>query len=203
VALGSPDLGVTRRTRGARCGSPDPAGLPDRQVSLAHRRPRFQRCSCLQSLRQNEGDLSVKHLGGVRRPAPSAGSWAGSGDRAQRGFLGGVRRPAPSAGSWAGSGDPRPARARSRVAYNKQLRNIKKRKRGRQTIASFTLRVSMGCLTSGSAKYKSNDRSVLPSRPVRTPRHDERPYLPWPHVAGYSLRRCANLFPHEEPASRP
>jgi hypothetical protein len=29
-----------------------------------------------------------------------------------------------------------------------------KRKRGRQTIASFTLRVSVGCLISGSAKYK-------------------------------------------------
>jgi hypothetical protein len=74
---GSPDLGVTRRTRGARRGSPDPAGLPDRQVSRAHRRPRFQRSSCLLSLRQNEGDLSVKHLGGVRRPAPSAGAFQG------------------------------------------------------------------------------------------------------------------------------
>jgi hypothetical protein len=102
---GSSDPGVTRRTRGARRGSPDPAGLPDRQVSRAHRRPRFQRSSCLLSLRQNEGDLSVKHLGGVRRPAPSAGSWAGS-------------------------GDPRPARARSRVACNEQLRNIKTRQRG-------------------------------------------------------------------------
>jgi hypothetical protein len=101
----SSDPGVTRRARGARRGSPDPAGLPDRQVSRAHRRPRFQRCSCLLSLRQNEGDLSVKHLGGVRRPAPSAGSWAGS-------------------------GDPRPARARSRVACNEQLRNIKTRQRG-------------------------------------------------------------------------
>ena len=30
-------------------------------------------------LRQNEGDLSVKHLGRVRRPAPSAGSCLGRG----------------------------------------------------------------------------------------------------------------------------
>jgi hypothetical protein len=77
IALGGVGIavGVTRRTRGARRGSPDPAGLPDRQVSRAHRRPRFQRSSCLLSLRQNEGDLSVKHLGGVRRPAPSAGAF--------------------------------------------------------------------------------------------------------------------------------
>jgi hypothetical protein len=79
IALGGVGIavGVTRRTRGARRGSPDPAGLPDRQVSRAHRRPRFQRSSCLLSLRQNEGDLSVKHLGGVRRPAPSAGAFQG------------------------------------------------------------------------------------------------------------------------------
>ena len=58
----------------------------------------------LAKLTPNEGDLSVKHLGGVRRPAPSAGSCLGAGSgetRAQRGFVlgGGVRRPAPSAGS--------------------------------------------------------------------------------------------------------
>ena len=29
---------------------------------------------------EDEGDLSVKHLGGVRSRAPSAGSWVGSGD---------------------------------------------------------------------------------------------------------------------------
>jgi hypothetical protein len=42
-------VGVTRRPRGARRGSHDPAGLPDRQVSRAHRSPRFRRCSCLLS----------------------------------------------------------------------------------------------------------------------------------------------------------
>jgi hypothetical protein len=42
-------VGTTRRPRGARRGSPDPAGLPDRQVSCVHRRPRFQRCSYLLS----------------------------------------------------------------------------------------------------------------------------------------------------------
>jgi hypothetical protein len=70
----------------------------------------------LAELTPNAADLSVKHLGGVRRPAPSAGSSLGRGQetRAQRGFELG-----------AGSGDPRRARARSRVAYNKQLRNIK------------------------------------------------------------------------------
>ena len=45
---------TTRRPRGARRGSPDPAGLPDRQVSCVHRRPRFQRCSCLLSLLQTK-----------------------------------------------------------------------------------------------------------------------------------------------------
>jgi hypothetical protein len=47
--------------------------------------------------------------------------------RAQRGFV--LR---------AGSGDPRPARARSRVAYNKQLRNIKTRKRGLEPTIKLT-----------------------------------------------------------------
>src|SRR5580693_5996787 len=64
---GSSEPGVTRRTRGARRGSPDPAGLPDRQVSRAHRRPRFQRCSCLLSLLQNKETYR-------------SGIWAGSGD---------------------------------------------------------------------------------------------------------------------------
>jgi hypothetical protein len=60
-------LGVTRRPRGAGRGSPDPAGLPDRQVSRAHRRPRFQRCSCLLSLLQTKETYR-------------SGIWAGSGD---------------------------------------------------------------------------------------------------------------------------
>jgi hypothetical protein len=85
------DLGVTRRTHGARRGSPDPAGLPDRQVSRAHRRPQFQRCSSLLSLPQTQetyrssiwagsGDprpARVRAWGGVRRPAPSAGAFQG------------------------------------------------------------------------------------------------------------------------------
>jgi hypothetical protein len=66
---GSPDPAglVTRRPRGARRGSPDPAGLPDRQVSRAHRRPRFQRCSCLLSLLQTKETYR-------------SSIWAGSGD---------------------------------------------------------------------------------------------------------------------------
>jgi hypothetical protein len=60
-------VGVTRRPRGARRGSPDPAGLPDRQVSRAHRRPRFQRCSCLLSLLQTKETYR-------------SSIWAGSGD---------------------------------------------------------------------------------------------------------------------------
>jgi hypothetical protein len=68
----------------------------------------------LAKLIANEGDLSVKHLGGVRRPAPSAGSCEGQGQDTQRTFV--LR---------AGSGHLRPARARFRVTYNKQLRNIK------------------------------------------------------------------------------
>jgi hypothetical protein len=39
-----------------------------------------------------------------------------------------------------------------------------KRKRGRQTIASFTLRVSMGCLIADRAKYSASEsRSLSPS----------------------------------------
>ena len=95
----------------------------------------------LAKLTPNEGDLSVKHLGGVRRPAPSAGSCLGRGQetRAQRGFVlragSGVATvtgfagesgygPCPH-GPYPNTGDPRPARARSRVAYDKQLRDIK------------------------------------------------------------------------------
>jgi hypothetical protein len=63
----------------ARRGSLDPAGLLDRQVSRAHPRPRFQRCSCLLSLLQTKetyrssiwagsGDPRPAHA----RPAPSA-----------------------------------------------------------------------------------------------------------------------------------
>jgi hypothetical protein len=51
----------------ARRVSPDPAGLPDRQVSRAHHRPRFQRCSCLLSLLQPKETFR-------------SSVWAGSGD---------------------------------------------------------------------------------------------------------------------------
>ena len=120
----------------ARRGSLDPAGLHDRQVSRTHRWPSFQRCSCLLSLLQiketfrssiwaGSGDprpARVRAWGGVRRPAPSAGSYLGRGQetRAQREFVlgagsgdprparvrawGGVRRPSPSAGSCLGRG---------------------------------------------------------------------------------------------------
>jgi hypothetical protein len=70
----------------ARRVSPDPAGLPDRQVSRAHHRPRFQRCSCLLSLLQPKETFR-------------SSVWAGSGDpRPARVSFGRVRRPAPSAG---------------------------------------------------------------------------------------------------------
>ena len=96
-------VGVTRRPRGARRGSRGAraalgAGLPTRPLARPTGLPRslqpqVSEMFVLAELTPNEGDLSVKHLGGVRRPAPSAG-------------LGGVRRPAPSAGLrvWAGSG---------------------------------------------------------------------------------------------------
>jgi hypothetical protein len=85
-------VGVTRRQRGAGRGSRDPAELPDRQVSRAHRRPRFRRCSCLQSLLQNKETYRSGIWAGSGDPAPSAGAflWAGSGD------------PAPSAGAFQG-----------------------------------------------------------------------------------------------------
>jgi hypothetical protein len=63
-------VGMTRRPRGARRGSPDPAGSPDRQVSRAHRRPRFQRCSCLRSLLQTKETYR-------------SSIWAGSGDHSR------------------------------------------------------------------------------------------------------------------------
>jgi hypothetical protein len=84
---------ASRLSRGARRGSPDPAGLPDRQVSRAHRRPRFQRCSCLLSLV-------------LTKDTYRSSIWAGSGDPrpARDCAWGGVRRPAPSAGSCLGRG---------------------------------------------------------------------------------------------------
>ena len=56
-------LGAGRAGR----GSPDPDPLPDRQVSRAHLRPRFQRCSCLLSL------IPTKET-------YRSSIWAGSGD---------------------------------------------------------------------------------------------------------------------------
>jgi hypothetical protein len=85
--------GVTRRPRGARRGSPDPADLPDRQVSCAHRRPRFQRCSYLLSLRQTKETYrsSIWAGSGDARPARRVTRrprGAGRGEtRAQRGFV--------------------------------------------------------------------------------------------------------------------
>jgi hypothetical protein len=70
-------VGVTRRQRGAGRGSRDPAELPDRQVSRAHRRPRFRRCSCLQSLLQNKETYRSGIWAGSGDPAPSAGAFQG------------------------------------------------------------------------------------------------------------------------------
>ena len=57
---------VSRPRRLAR-----PTGLPR---SL---QPQVSEVFVLAKLTPNEGDLSVKHLGGVRRPAPSAGAFQG------------------------------------------------------------------------------------------------------------------------------
>jgi hypothetical protein len=55
-------VGVTRRPLGARRGSPDPADLPDRQVSRAHRRPRFRRCSCFSRSVSEDSPLAIPSL---------------------------------------------------------------------------------------------------------------------------------------------
>jgi hypothetical protein len=103
-----PDPAVLPARRAGR-GSPDPAVLPARQVSPAYCRPRFQRCSCLQSLLPRKETYRSSIWAGSGDPRPARSSiWAGSGDP----------RPARSS-IWARSGDPRPARAGSRVAYNK------------------------------------------------------------------------------------
>jgi hypothetical protein len=82
------DIGTTRSARVSRPRRlARPTGLPrssQTQVSEVF---------VLAKLTPNEGDLSVKHLGGVRRPAPSAGSCLGRGQetRAQRGRVPGWR----------------------------------------------------------------------------------------------------------------
>jgi hypothetical protein len=93
IALGGVGIAVwvTRRPRGARCGSPDPADWPDRQVSLAHRRPRFQRCSCLLSLLQTKETYRSSIWAGPGHPRPAQ-------IRAQ----GGARTSAPGAGTFQG-----------------------------------------------------------------------------------------------------
>ena len=105
-------VGVTRRPRGARRGSPDPAGLPDRQVSRAHRRPSFQRCSCLLSLRQTKETYRSSIWAGSGDPRPArVRAYGGVRSRYRYRFCRGIgiwsvytrtisqyRRPAPSAG---------------------------------------------------------------------------------------------------------
>ena len=59
--------GFTPLSRCSRQWSPDPAGLPDRLVSRAHRKPRLQRFSCLLTLLQTKETYR-------------SSIWAGSGD---------------------------------------------------------------------------------------------------------------------------
>jgi hypothetical protein len=81
--LAHPALGAVSRPRparppGARRGSPDPAGVPDRQVSSANCRPSLQKESVLSEQTPKEGDLSVGPLDGVRRdPRPALGERKG------------------------------------------------------------------------------------------------------------------------------
>jgi hypothetical protein len=81
-------VGVTRRPRGALRGSRGDraalgAGLPTpsafaRPTGLPRSlQPQVSEVFVLAKLTPNEGDLSVKHFGGVRRPAPSAGAFQG------------------------------------------------------------------------------------------------------------------------------
>jgi hypothetical protein len=93
-------MGVTRRPRGARRGSRgDRVALGAGHAATVWRSARVSRPRrlarptglphssqtqvskgfVLAKLTPNEGDLSVKHLGGVRRPSPSAGSCLGAG----------------------------------------------------------------------------------------------------------------------------
>jgi hypothetical protein len=116
-----------RLATGAWRGSPDPRRLDWRLARVSRPRrlarptglPRSSHTQVsevfvLAKLTPNEGDLSVKHSGGVRRPAPSAGK-----------RMGGVRRPAPSAGA-------------SQGGVYKQLRNIKAGASGYGAMATIT-----------------------------------------------------------------
>ena len=114
-----------RLARRAGRGSPDPAVLPDRQVSPAYCRPRFRRCSCLQSLLPRKETYRSSIWAGSGDPRPARLSiWARSGVATVTGFAGESRYGPCTHGPYPNTGDPRPARARSRVAYNKKLRNI-------------------------------------------------------------------------------
>jgi hypothetical protein len=113
LALGA---GLPTPPTGARRGSPDPAGLPDRQVSRAHRRPRFQRCSCSLSLLQTKETYR-------------SSIWAGSGDPrpARVRASGGVRRPAPSVGAYQGGAQQTTAQhqnAQARVDVSQPRRRL-------------------------------------------------------------------------------
>ena len=117
-----------RLATGAWRGSPDPRRLDWRLARVSRPRrlarptglPRSSHTQVsevfvLAKLTPNEGDLSVKHSGGVRRPAPSAGK-----------RMGGVRRPAPSAGKHLDRiRRPVPSAGESQGSVQKQLRNIK------------------------------------------------------------------------------
>jgi hypothetical protein len=116
-----------RLATGAWRGSPDPRRLDWRLARVSRPRrlarptglPRSSHTQVsevfvLAKLTPNEGDLSVKHSGGVRRPAPSAGK-----------RMGGVRRPAPSAGA-------------SQGGVYKQLRNIKAGASGYGAMSTIT-----------------------------------------------------------------
>jgi hypothetical protein len=89
---GAVDIAAAQRGKRPALGAglPTPPPLPDSQVSSAHRRPWYQRFSCLPRLLQ------------ARRPFGQAFG-RGHETRAQRVSLGGVMRPAPSACRWAGS----------------------------------------------------------------------------------------------------
>jgi hypothetical protein len=98
------------RSCGARRGSPDPAGLPDRQVSRAHRRPRFQRCSCLLSLLQTKETDRSSIWAGSGDPRPARVLWAGSGVATVTGFAGESGYGQCTHGPYPNTGDPRLAR---------------------------------------------------------------------------------------------
>jgi hypothetical protein len=160
-------VGVTRRPRGARRGSPDPAGLPDRQVSRARRRPRFQRCSCLLSLLQTKETYRSSIWAGSGDPRPARDFRRGQETRTQRGTLGGGQETRAQRGTLGGPGNPRPARDFGRGQETRAQRGTHRTACASRT--NPTRKRGFRELTAVSARRQYS--RCASARPPRAPQH--------------------------------